>query len=266
MATTSLRPCAQRLARNAPRAIAKPWTPAASHQTRRTFLNIPGLSIPDANAPPQHLTARRTLPYASDRLYDIIADIDSYPRFLPYCASARVTHWTNPPPSSSSPAEETNPQAQRRWPAQADLTAGWGGLQETYTSRVFCVPGSIVEAISGEASPEIPAAELARLGLRDPGPGAAAGGGRGGVFKSLVTRWTVRPLPSNAADATSTTGAAAPPSSSKIEWSEVEISLRYRFSNPLYAAVSSAVADKLAPIMVDAFVKEAERVLGNPRR
>lgn len=262
MATTSLRPCAQRLSRNAPRAIAKHYTPSTSHQTRRSFLNIPGLSIPDANAPPQHLTARRTLPYASDRLYEIIADIDSYPRFLPYCASARVTHWTNPLPASSP--SPTHGESPRRWPAQADLTAGWGGLQETYTSRVFCVPGSIVEAISGEAGPEIPATELARLGLRDPGPRAGIGGGRGGVFKSLVTRWTVRPLPSNAADVnTTTTGAALP---SKIEWSEVEISLRYRFSNPLYAAVSSAVADKLAPIMVDAFVKEAERVLGNPRR
>ncbi|KAK7954840.1 Polyketide cyclase/dehydrase and lipid transporter [Apiospora saccharicola] len=258
MATTSLRPCAQRLARNAPRAIAAPWTPATSYQTRRGFLNIPGLSMPDANAPPQHLTARRTLPYASDRLYEIIADIDSYPRFLPYCAAARVTHWTNPPPASS-PSPGIG-ESTRRWPTQADLTAGWGGLQETYTSRVFCVPGSIVEAISGEAGPEIPAAELARLGLRDPGPRAGIGG-RGGVFKSLVTRWTVRPLPSNAADAT-TTGAP----SSQIKWSEVEISLRYRFSNPLYAAVSSAVADKLAPIMVDAFVKEAERLLGNPRR
>ncbi|KAK7966166.1 Polyketide cyclase/dehydrase and lipid transporter [Apiospora aurea] len=243
MATTSLRPCAQRLARNAPRAVARPWAPSLAHQTRRGFLNIPGLSMPDANSPPQHLTARRTLPYASDRLYEIIADIDSYPRFLPYCASARVTRWTDPAPlpsssSPSSPEEKNTAQAQRRWPAQADLTAGWGGLQETYTSRVFCVPGRIVEAISGEAGPEIPAA-----------------GGRGGVFKSLVTRWTVRPLPN-----TDTTGA------SKVDWSVVDLSLRYRFSNPLYAAVSSAVADKLAPVMVEAFVKEAHRVLGNPRK
>ncbi|KAK8017652.1 cyclase dehydrase family protein [Apiospora rasikravindrae] len=257
MATTSLRPCAQGLARNAPRAVARPWAPAIAYQTRRGFLNIPGLSMPDANSPPQHLTARRTLPYASDRLYEIIADIDSYPRFLPYCASARVTRWTDPAPlpSSSSPEQESTAQTQRRWPAQADLTAGWGGLQETYTSRVFCVPGRIVEAISGEAGPEIPAAELERLGLRDPGPNAGIGGGRGGVFKSLVTRWTVRPLPN-----TDTTG------TSKVDWSEVDLSLRYRFSNPLYAAVSSAVADKLAPIMVEAFVKEAHRVLGNPRK
>ncbi|KAK8041152.1 hypothetical protein PG994_014159 [Apiospora phragmitis] len=97
MATTSLRPCAQRLARNAPRAVARSWTPSTSPQARRSFLNIPSLSMPDANSPPQTLTARRTLPYASDRLYELIADIDSYPRFLPYCASARVTHWTNPP-------------------------------------------------------------------------------------------------------------------------------------------------------------------------
>ncbi|KAK6848879.1 polyketide cyclase/dehydrase and lipid transporter [Apiospora arundinis] len=176
MATTSLRPCAQRLARNAPRAVAKPWTPLGSHQPRRTFLNIPGLSMPDANGPPQTLTARRTLPYASDRLYKLIADIDSYPRFLPYCTSARVTHWTNPsspaPSTPPSSPQENTAEAQRRWPTQADLTAGWGGIEETYTSRVFCVPGKIVEAISGEAGPEIPAADLERLGLRDPGPRA----------------------------------------------------------------------------------------------
>ncbi|KAK8101548.1 hypothetical protein PG999_011922 [Apiospora kogelbergensis] len=262
MATTSLRPCAQRFARNAPRAVATPWTPSGSCQTRRGFLNIPGLSMPDANGPPQTLTARRTLPYASNRLYELIADIDSYPRFLPYCTSARVTHWTNSSSvpvtsTSSSPttaAENTAFETKRRWPAQADLTAGWGGIQETYTSRVFCVPGRIVEAISGEAGPEIPTADMERLGLRDPGPGAGIRGG-GGVFKSLVTRWTVRPLPPN----TDTT------SSSKIEWSEVDLSIRYRFSNPLYAAVSSAVADKLAPVMINAFVKEAERMLGNPR-
>ncbi|KAK8032518.1 cyclase dehydrase family protein [Apiospora arundinis] len=262
MATTSLRPYAQRLARNAPRAVAKPWTPLGSHQPRRTFLNIPGLSMPDANGPPQTLTARRTLPYASDRLYELIADIDSYPRFLPYCTSARVTHWTNPsspaPSTPPSSPQENTAEAQRRWPTQADLTAGWGGIEETYTSRVFCVPGKIVEAISGEAGPEIPAADLERLGLRDPGPRAGLGGrgAGGGVFKSLITRWTVRPLPPNADTA----------SPSKIEWSEVNLSIRYRFSNPLYAAVSSAVADKLAPVMINAFVKEAERMLGNPRR
>lgn len=201
---------------------------------RRTFLSFPGLADP---AEPQQLTARRTLPYGSARLYDIIADIDAYPRFLPYCASTRVTRWSEPDPATG-----------KRWPAEADLSAGWGGFEETYTSRVFCVPGSIVEAISGDARPEIPEADMQRLSLQDKGL-ALDGRGRDGVFKSLVTRWTVRPLEKSREGA---------------DWSEVHLSIKFRFMNPLYGAVSSAVADRVAPIMVDAFVKEAERVLGRP--
>lgn len=120
---------------------------------------------------------------------------------------------------------------------------------------MFCVPNlGIVEAISGDARTSIPASELAKHGLRDPGPGRSPVGGNEGTFKSLITRWTVRPLEgrSNAARGEGE------------EWSQVDLSIRFQFVNPLYAAVSSAVADKVAPIMVDAFEKEARRVLGRP--
>ncbi|KAH8664295.1 dehydrase and lipid transport-domain-containing protein [Xylariales sp. PMI_506] len=204
----------------------------SSLQQHRTFFNLP-------SAPPQTLNARRRLPYAAAPLYEIIADVDSYPRFLPYCSHTRVTALSPPAPGDG-----------RRWPARADLTAGWGGLSETYTSRVICVPDAgVVEAISGEARTEIPLADLQRWGLRDPGPlpEAAGGGGGVGVFKSLVTRWTVRPVAGRDGD-----------------WSEVDLSIKFQFANPLYGAVSSAVADKVAPLMVEAFVKEARRVLGEP--
>ena len=32
----------------------------------------------------------RFLPYTPDQMYDLVADIDSYPAFLPWCAAARV--------------------------------------------------------------------------------------------------------------------------------------------------------------------------------
>lgn len=153
-----------------------------------------------------------------------------------------MTAWTSSPPDADGQS--------RRWPARADLTAGWGGFEETYTSRVFCVPSlGVVEAISGDAATEIPAADLRRHGLSDPGPGVGDGGG-GGVFKSLVTRWTVEP-------ATRADG------SRQHDWSDVRLSIRYQFANPLYAAVSSAVADKVAPVMIEAFVEQARRVLGD---
>lgn len=108
----------------------------------------------------------------------------------------------------------------------------------------------IVEAISGDASTEIPAAELRAHGLSDPGPGAGESGD-GGVFKSLVTRWTVRPAEG-----------ATRADRFQHDWSDVRLSIRYQFANPLYMAVSAAVADKVAPVMIEAFVEQAKRILG----
>ncbi|KAI1214924.1 dehydrase and lipid transport-domain-containing protein [Annulohypoxylon truncatum] len=228
---------------------------------RRTFITLPA-------PPPQTLTASRRLPYLHTQLYDLIADVDSYVTFLPYCQTSRVTHWTTPSSSSPSPSQDPqDPQgpSSRRWPTRADLTAGWGGFQETYTSRLFCVPAlGIVEAISGDARTLIPASELRKYGLVDPGPSpspsptSSPGSGEdddGGVFKSLVTRWTVTPASS---------GRGGVGEESAAGWSDVRLSIRYQFANPLYMAVSAAVADKVAPVMVEAFVERARRILGDP--
>ncbi|KAI0194020.1 cyclase/dehydrase [Xylaria flabelliformis] len=217
---------------------------------RRTFLNSLLSSSP---LPPQILTASRRLPYNHAALYAIIADIDSYSAFLPYCSTSRVTAWT---------AHE-DPEFGRRWPTRADLTAGWGGLEQTYTSRVFCVPGSIVEALSGEgARSGIAPDVLARYGLRDDEsspsiPAGSGSGGEEGVFKTLVTRWTVTPAgpDGRGEDAVVRTGREG-------DWSDVSLNIRFQFANPIYGAVSSAVADKVAPIMIEAFVERAKKVLG----
>ncbi|KAI1631044.1 hypothetical protein F4809DRAFT_646798 [Biscogniauxia mediterranea] len=246
------------------------------HHQRRTF--FPHL-VPNAE---QVLTAQRTsLPYPPSRLFALIADIDSYSRFLPYCKTSRVTAWTSPSSNGAAAPEEGG----KIWPTRADLTAGWGALEQTYTSRVFCVPGytdhanphththttttttttggggrekeeeeegggGIVEAISGSARTTIPLSVLSRHGLRDPGPDRRRDGDdSAAVFESLVTRWTVSPA---AAETGTGTGTG----------SDVRLSIRFRFANPLYGALSSAVADRVAPLMVEAFVERARRVLG----
>ena len=38
---------------------------------------------------PTH-SEKRFLPYTPDQMYDLVADIDKYPAFLPWCAAARV--------------------------------------------------------------------------------------------------------------------------------------------------------------------------------
>lgn len=174
----------------------------------------PFFTLPNNNG--QTLTASRTLPYSQDELYKLVADVDSYSQFVPYCAKSRVTQW--------SAADD----AGRKWPAVADLHVGWGGLNEEFTSRLHCVPGVSVEAVSGDPA------------------GTSSSTDASAVFKSLVTRWSLRPL-------------TAQPSPS----TEVNLSIKYIFSNPLYAAVSAAVSDKVAALMIEAFEKRAKEQLSH---
>jgi coenzyme Q-binding protein COQ10 len=38
---------------------------------------------------PQH-TEKRFLPYSAEQLFDLVADIERYPEFLPWCVGARI--------------------------------------------------------------------------------------------------------------------------------------------------------------------------------
>lgn len=38
---------------------------------------------------PQH-SESRTLPFSADKMFDLVADVESYPKFLPWTAAARV--------------------------------------------------------------------------------------------------------------------------------------------------------------------------------
>lgn len=115
----------------------------------------------------------------------------------------------------------------RRWPTLADLQVGWGGFDEVFTSRLRCVPGLSVEATSGSTQP---------------GTGSDASV----VFRSLVTSWTLKSL----------SGTSSPRT-------EVHLAIDFQFTNPLYAAVSAAVSDKVAGLMIEAFEKQARRKLGS---
>lgn len=196
-----------------PTAALSALRPPLRQSSRRTFLPSPE---------PQVLTATRTLPYPHTRLYELIANVDSYANFVPYCTASKVTHWSAPDSSG------------RRWPVQADLRVGFGGFEETFTSRLLCVPGYSVEAVSGDGA--------TTTGDQS---GNGSGSGSWSSVKSLVTRWAVRPCGQEEPDST-----------------EVNLSIRFQFTNPLYSAVSAAVSDKVAATMIEAFEKRAARVLG----
>ncbi len=60
---------------------------------------------------------RRLIAYTPEQLFDLVADVERYPDFLPWCVGARVRSRT---------ASEL----------VADLTIGFGPFRESFTSRV----------------------------------------------------------------------------------------------------------------------------------
>lgn len=65
---------------------------------------------------PEH-AERRVLQYTPEQMFDLVADISEYPRFLPWCTGARIR---------SREGDEV----------LADLDIGYKVFQETFTSRV----------------------------------------------------------------------------------------------------------------------------------
>jgi coenzyme Q-binding protein COQ10 len=60
---------------------------------------------------------RQIVPYTPEQLFDLVADVGAYPRFLPWCVASRVR-------------SRTESQL------IADLTIGFGPFRESFTSRV----------------------------------------------------------------------------------------------------------------------------------
>ncbi|KAL9117782.1 MAG: hypothetical protein Q9187_005675 [Circinaria calcarea] len=194
----------------------------------------------------QTLHAARTLPYPASSLYTLIADIASYPSFLPYCTSSTITAWSNASFSG------------RKYPAEAELRVGWSGYDEAFKSKVFCVPETVVEAVAGQARTTIPDSDLHhyRKGAREETvPGNE-------LFESLLTRWTLRefpfkPLPPDGK--IPQVGNASLPSRARTE---VNLTIEVKFASAVYAALSQAAAPKVAGVLIEAFEKRVKEVLG----
>ena len=60
---------------------------------------------------------KRLLPYSPEQMFNLVADVASYPQFLPWCVGARV-------------------RSQTETEIVADLTIGFGPFRESFTSRV----------------------------------------------------------------------------------------------------------------------------------
>ncbi|KAI9818025.1 MAG: hypothetical protein M1827_000649 [Pycnora praestabilis] len=259
-----LRPCASLFTKPQSRcaeipswvAIAKPAVIASQHQKRKF------VSSSSFNPEPQTLTASRSISQPADALYAVIADVESYSSFLPFCSSSKITEWSSKHNESGKP-----------WPQEATLEVGYGGYSEKFTSKIFCVPGSVLEAVAGTARTSIQKQELEHHNKSSMSEAAAGNH----MFTSLMCRWNLNkfpykpPPPAQSGGASNSggegiEGSHGDPKSGLTtapakEQTDVNLVIEYQFASPVYAALSKAVAPKIAGMMIEAFEKRAEEVL-----
>jgi coenzyme Q-binding protein COQ10 len=75
---------------------------------------------------PKHQETR-LLPYSADEMYDLVADVGSYPKFLPWNSAARI--------------RSRRPIAQGGEEMEADLVISFKVFRERFGSRVILWPG-----------------------------------------------------------------------------------------------------------------------------
>lgn len=68
----------------------------------------------------------RPLPYSAQQMYDLVADVEKYPEFIPWCAAARIR--------SVTPQGDSEVMA-------ADLVISFKVFREKFGSRVVLRPG-----------------------------------------------------------------------------------------------------------------------------
>lgn len=73
----------------------------------------------------------RVLPYSADQMYDLVADVASYPKFLPWTAAARI--------------RSRAPLGDGRELMEADLVISFKVFRERFGSRVTLAPKTRID-------------------------------------------------------------------------------------------------------------------------
>jgi coenzyme Q-binding protein COQ10 len=69
---------------------------------------------------------QRVLPYSAEQLYGLVADIERYPEFLPWCVAVRI-------------------RGREGALIHADMAIGFRMFRETFTSRVTLTPPNAID-------------------------------------------------------------------------------------------------------------------------
>ncbi|KNC47000.1 aromatic-rich family protein [Thecamonas trahens ATCC 50062] len=103
----------------------------ASIGSVRTFLEYlrGGGSQPQSDGPrgDKHHSETTVVPYSRELVFDVVADVDRYKEFIPWCRSSRTL------PSTQARSKETPQGAEL---VDAELVIGFPGFSESYVSHI----------------------------------------------------------------------------------------------------------------------------------
>jgi len=204
----------------------------------RAFFSFPNLGSPlpfgnGDGGQPNVFHDRKILPYSQRQLYGVVSDVDSYGHFLPFCKRSRVL----------TPRVYNHPTNKDAYTVDAELAIGFGPVEESYISKVTCVPFESVEAVSQSR-----------------------------LFKNLTMVWSFQyasrtsPHPSN-----QPVPAASPSLGSATNTPDdgptlLNVDLSYSFSNALHATLAGKVFDGVSKEIVEAFERRCLEVYGKGRK
>lgn len=91
---------------------------------------LPCATIASAEVPERVQTVTRSarVPYAAHDMYELVADVERYPGFLPWCRSAKVRRSTDDS-------------------VEASLEIGRGPIHKTFTTRNLLTPGERIDML-----------------------------------------------------------------------------------------------------------------------
>ncbi|KAI0921016.1 hypothetical protein AcW1_004868 [Taiwanofungus camphoratus] len=172
--------------------------------------------------------------YKPSQLYNLVADVESYPRFIPFCTGCRII--------KRSPATSTFPERM-----EAELTIGFLSFKESYVSEVTCRPHQSVEAVAASSTP---------------------------LFRTLSTVWRFQPASPQSPHPSRKPPLSVPSSVPDLHMitkrtgegdsgpTLVTLDLAFSFANPVHAAVSATFFGQVSRMMVKAFEERCLDIYG----
>ncbi|KIM68568.1 hypothetical protein SCLCIDRAFT_1208757 [Scleroderma citrinum Foug A] len=194
------------------------------HRRLFSLPNIPFLES-DGSAT-QRYRERKILPYRQSDLYRIVADVESYPHYLPYCVGSRVFN--------------RNEREDGVILMDAELTVGFLTFQESCVCAVTCKPYESVKAVASSSTTLLKTLNtIWRFQPASPNS-----------FDLSKNPPLDRTREENAA------------SLSSDGPTMVTLDLEFAFANPVHAAVSAKFFGQVSQLMVKAFEERCLAVHG----